>query len=385
MEQFLDCLQGELRRPPRTRPERQSAHGRLSAAFGEFGRTALGLEDRHLDLLLGGGLSDIGTQLARQARSFDSGVSVADLFQASRNAWTACGLQTLFGDEMRLTPAIFAYSMLYPYSDNYLDAPSVPSERKRKFNLRFGRRLAGEEVTPADEREAIIFRLVGLIEGQYLRERYPEVFASLLRIHRAQENSLLLLRKARACPEVDVLRLSFEKGGASVLADGYLAAGRLTAAQARFVFHWGVLLQLADDLQDVREDRRDGVLTLFSQAAGEEPLDALTNKTLHFGRGVMQSMHELPGPECEAMRQLIQRSCQSLVIRSAGEAEEFFTKGYLETLEAHSSFRFSFLKERRRRFARRRGLLVRLFEAFLAGDEDEPAFPLLPSSLMPQF
>jgi len=26
-----------------------------------------------------------------------------------------------------------------------------------------------------------------------------------------------------------------------------------------------------------------------------------------------------------------------------------------------------------------------LFEAFLAGDEDEPAFPLLPSSLMPRF
>jgi len=34
---------------------------------------------------------------------------------------------------------------------------------------------------------------------------------------------------------------------------------------------------------------------------------------------------------------------------------------------------------------RRRGAVSRLFEAFLEGDEDEPAFPLLPSSLMPRF
>jgi hypothetical protein len=26
---------------------------------------------------------------------------------------------------MRLTPSIFAYSMLYPYADNYLDDPST--------------------------------------------------------------------------------------------------------------------------------------------------------------------------------------------------------------------------------------------------------------------
>ena len=29
-------------------------------------------------------------------------------------------------------------------------------------------------------------------------------------------------------------------------------------------------------------------------------------------------------------------------------------------------------------------MLVRLFEAFLAGDDDEPAFPWLPSSLLPR-
>src|SRR5271165_4208926 len=95
MLQFLDSVQAELRRPPRNREERQSVHQRLTAAFSGFGRTALGLEDRHLDLLLGGGLSAVGTTLARQARRFDPKVSVADILQATRNAWTACGLQML--------------------------------------------------------------------------------------------------------------------------------------------------------------------------------------------------------------------------------------------------------------------------------------------------
>jgi hypothetical protein len=50
-----------------------------------------------------------------------------------------------------------------------------------------------------------------------------------------------------------------------------------------------------------------------------------------------------------------------------------------------SPFRFSFLSDRRRKFERHSGLMGKLFEAFLAGDPDEPAFPLLPSSLMPRF
>ena len=138
-------------------------------------------------------------------------------------------------------------------------------------------------------------------------------------------------------------------------------------------------------LQDVREDCRDGVLTLFSQLAGREPLDALTSRTLQFGRRAMLMLHQLPAADSLALRQLIQRSSLSIIIRSAGEAGEFYTPEYLRKLECHSPFRFAFLNERRAQFAKRSGMLVKLFESFLAGDEDEPAFPLLPSSFMPRF
>ena len=125
LEAFLDCVQSEMRHPPVNRADRTAMHQRLTAALTTFGRTALRLDDAQVALLLEGGLSSVGTQLARRARSFDPAVSVADIFQATRNAWTACGLQTLFGHPMELTPSIFAYSMLYPYTDNYLDDPAI--------------------------------------------------------------------------------------------------------------------------------------------------------------------------------------------------------------------------------------------------------------------
>jgi hypothetical protein len=380
MDHFLKSLEGELHHPPANRGERQAMHERLTAAFAEFGRTALNLDDRHLQMLLAGGFSTIGTAMARQARSFDPSVSVADIFQASRNAWTACGLQVLFGGSMCLSPSIFAYSMLYPYTDNYLDDPATPVETKRGFNHRFSRRLHGQGIAPEGNHEATIWRLVDLIESQYGRDRYPQVFESLLRIQAAQERSLRLLADGG-----DVLALSFEKGGASVLADGYLAAGTLLPEQARFVFNWGVFLQLADDLQDVQEDLLGGVRTIFSQAAGVEPLDGLTNRLMQFGGKVMMQMHDLPGVDCLPLRQLISRSCLSFLVRSAGEAGALYNAAYVAAIESLSPFRFAFLNDRRRRFARHSGMMAKLFEAFLAGDPDEPAFPLLPSSLMPRF
>lgn len=380
MDGFLKALEGELRRAPATRAERQAMHERLTAAFAAFGREALNLDDRHLQILLAGGFSSIGTEMARMARGFDAKVSVADIFQASRNAWTACGLQVLFGGRMCLSPSIFAYSMLYPYTDNYLDDPATPGEIKRGFNRRFRCRLEGQGIEPVGAHERIIWRLVETIESQYAREQYPQVYEGLLLIQAAQEKSLRLSREG-----VDVLPLSFEKGGASVLADGYLAAGTLTQEQERFVFNWGVFLQLADDLQDVQEDRRDGVRTIFSEAAGREPLDGLTNRLMQFGGRVMMQMHDLAGVECLPLRQLIARSCLSFLVRSAGEAGEFYTPAYVAEIERLSPFRFAFLNDRRRRFARHSGMLGKLFEAFLAGDADEPAFPFLPGSLMPRF
>jgi hypothetical protein len=105
---------------------------------------------------------------------------------------------------------------------------------------------------------------------------------------------------------------------------------------------------------------------------------------MQFARSVTQRMPRLPGLRFRALKDLIRKSSSSLLIRAAGEGAGLYTAGYLSSLETHSPFRFAFLNRQRREMAQRGTSLTKLFEAFLAGDEDEPAFPLLPGSLMPR-
>ncbi len=373
LEEFLKGIEGDLRRPPRTQAGRKALQERLTFAFERFGKGALDLKDDHLALLLNDGFSAIGTQMARWARRFDPSISPADIYQATRNAWTAGGLQMLLGREMRLTSAIFAYSMLYPYTDNYLDDMRVPTEEKRKFSARIKRRLSGEMIASNGEAEATLWKLFEMIERQYPRADWPQVYASLLAIHQAQENSLRQQRAPLSLGQGELLKLSFEKGGASVLADGHLAAGSLSYEEAQFLFGWGALLQLVDDIQDLRQDRRDGAVTIFTEAAGRIPLDELTTHTLSFGRKVMQRMELMP-VRCQPLKEMIQKSYISLLIWSAGGCPELFTGKYLAELETHSPFRFASVTARRKQLAKLTGPLTRLFEAFLADEKDQTAY-----------
>ena len=367
LDRYLEAVEAELRAAPRSWPGQAAAKERLIAAFRIFARQALDFEDRHLDLLLDGGFTETGKEFARAARLFDPSVSTGDVFQASRNAWTTNVLQIMLGLPARLTPAIFGYSMLYPCTDNYLDHPGVSKAHKHAFNRRFGARLEGGELAPAGRHEEQAWALVSLIESQYRRTEYPEVFASLCAIHRAQERSLELDRAAGAGAG-DLLEIIFEKGGASVLADAWLAAGTLAPSAAEFAFAWGVALQLGDDLQDVAADARDGIRTAFSEAAGREPLDAATNRAFHFGDRVLADLDGIGAAAPPAIKELIRTSFFMLLTGAVGEARQFYSTAYVRELERRSPFTFEFLQSRRRRFTRSRGILERLVGALSAWD-----------------
>ncbi len=374
LDECLAVIERESRKPPRTRMEREKTHARITNAFSRFASAALDLDDPALELLLRDGFSTIGSDLARKARQFDSSISMTDILQACRNAWTACGLQALFGNPMRLTAAIFAYSLLYPYSDNYLDEPRISESEKFSFSLRFRKRLSGESLDARDAREAAIWRLIEMIENQYLREDYPHVYRCLLAIHQAQHDSIRQLRDSVEPHNIDILRLSCAKGGTSVLADAYLGAGFLDQSEAGFAFAWGVLLQIGDDLQDLYDDLRRGSMTIYSQMVNHGPLDTLTNRTFHFARRVMARVDTFSNSP-KALRELLKSSSRSLLVRSAGNAGRFYSPAYLRQLERHSPFRFDFLEQRQERVAQRTRALAVLFEALLSENEHEPVFP----------
>jgi hypothetical protein len=281
---------------------------------------------------------------------------------------------------VELTTSILGYSLLYPYSDNYLDREDVSAEDKLRFSLRFRQQLRGEKLVALDARERVLAALIKLIEDQYPRESRGDVFDCLLAIHRAQEESIAQLRSPG---DTEVLRMSCAKGGSSVLADACLARGRMNEAESRFAFAWGILLQLGDDLQDVREDLRRGSVTLFSRAAAAGvPLDALAIQLLHFGEHVGAQMDRLPHGS-RMFKDLLKMSWRSLIIRAVADSQQFFSPVFLVEAERFSPFRFEFLRSRQDRLASRQGLYAMLFDAFLETRGEEEHGPLYMPAALP--
>ncbi len=361
---FLDAVLAETKRPPLAPTDREAAQRRIFEAFERFARTALDWEDRHIDILLSGGFGRAANEFVRKAKDFDAALRSQDIFQACRNVWVANGLQRLLGRPVRLTPAIFAYSLLYPYTDNYLDDPETGEETKRSFNGRLRSRLEGREVGPGNGRERRIFDLVAMIETEHDRARHPQVFESLLAIHESQVKSLGLLRSDRPVGEAEAVKIGLEKGGTSVLADGCLAAGLLAPGEIAFLFGFGAFLQLMDDLEDVEEDGRAGLQTVFSRSAGREPLDAVTDRTFRLGVAVLGGLDGFGVPDAEPLRELIRSSLVQGLVMSAGRFGRLYSRAYLRALEAHAPFRFSFHNRERRKLTRRRAAIGRLFESF---------------------
>jgi hypothetical protein len=369
-DEGLLAVEREAKRVPLTKAERLGTQDRITASFARFSATALDLQEPTIQILTHEFLP-VGTKLARWARRFDANLSMADIIQACRNAWTACGLQPLLGERVGITPSILGYSLLYPYSDNYLDSEDISTESKVLFSARFRQRLCGNQSLPQNSREAALWAMVQLIEGQYPRESYPQVFDCLLAIHHAQEESIAQVRNPGHCEDAELLRMSCAKGGTSVLADACLARGWLHNDENQFAFEWGVLLQLGDDLQDVREDMQRGAVTLFSRTAAlGHPLDNLVIQLLNFSHHVGNRMDRLSNGSA-ILKDLLKMSWRSLIVGAVANSHEFFSPKFLREAELSSPFRFEFLRARRERLTSRQGLYATLFDAFLEAPEVE--------------
>jgi hypothetical protein len=375
-----------------TRAGRLAAQERILAVFSEFATVALGLPDDAIDLITGIFLPT-GAEFARRSRQFDPELPMASIIQACRNAWTVCGLQPLLGETAGITPSIVGYSLLYPYTDNYLDAAGTSPAAKREFCVRFRQRLRGVMLLPAGSHEAAVWALVEMVEGQYPRAQFTQVFDSMLAIHQAQEESIAQLTKKstrlrlprliergwlrprlEGAPSAErILGISCAKGGTSVLADACLARGWVDDQESQLAFDWGALLQLGDDLQDVRDDLRNGSATLFTITASErEPLDAIVLQLLNFSERVGAEMDEFAHGS-PALKNLLRTSWRSLIIGAIANAREFFTPEFVREIESTAQFRFSFLAKRHKHVSRRKGLYANVFDILSESNEDAPA------------
>lgn len=284
--------------------------------------------------------SDAGDEFVRQASTFDADLNIEDVFQALRNLWIINSMQVGFDLPVRVTPSGLAYSLLYPYSDNYLDDPSVTQAGKLEFSRRFRQRLSGFACPVTSRLESKIWDLVEMVESEFPRSVYPDVYESLLAIHGGQEKSLRQHSHPGRWLQSDLLEISVEKGGTSVLADGYLAKGALSSEEAGFSFGYGVFLQFIDDLQDVQEDSSNGHQTLFTSAASKGTLDAMANRLHRFVDDVLDSFDPMVFNPSGTLTELVRRSCRVLILESIAMNPQQYSESFSRIAERHCPMRF---------------------------------------------
>lgn len=329
---LLDELAREIEDCPPRGPDREAWKGRVERRIRDFGERRLGWPASYRELVLGDEFYRSSLAFARRARQLDASLPPEDLCQAMRNVWIANSLQLLLGLPVECTEGVSAYSLLYPLTDNYLDDPTVSDPAKTAFNGRLGERLRGGTTRAMDSRESVAFRLVARIEAEWPRQSWPEVWESLLTIHRAQEASLLQ-HGSPGLDERQLLTLSIAKGAASVWADAALVAGRLDDGALRFAVGYGFALQLLDDLQDARADRAAGHRTLFSTALDHGPLDELVARLFHFVTAVVDHDSRFAAPQLAGVRDLIRRNCITLLVGAVAQDPSLCSSGFVHLLE----------------------------------------------------
>jgi len=308
------------------------------------------------------GLLESARKFFHMARDFDPDIPFSDIYQAGRNIITANLIQLLLGLPVETTPSLFAYSMLYPYTDNYLDDSNISLTSKKEFNQRFRERLLGKSIRPVNKHEKIVDSLIQMIEFEWDRNKFPMVYQSLLTIHSAQVKSLELVSSQISPFEKDILGITFEKGGTSVLTDGYLVAGELSIDQASALFGFGAFTQLMDDVEDISTDIQENRASLFSISAPFWKLDTICNRFLNFGRATIGNLGIFPGQFVPEVTCLINKCIDPMLLGSISLSVDYLSKSYSEALEGHMPIRFSRLKKQKEKLAKNSANLIQLVE-----------------------
>jgi hypothetical protein len=209
--------------------------------------------------------------------------------------------------------------------------------------------------------------MIERVETEFPRARYDDVHASLWAIHAAQARSLRQQAPAELTGR-EILSLSCEKGGSSVLADLYLVAGSATEEEERFAFGYGVFLQLLDDLQDVSHDLAAGHETLFTRAARCGVLDEPATRLARFMYDVLEAWPRPAHAQASDCRDLIRRNCVSLLVGAVADQPQRFSRGFRRAVFGQWPFSWRALRRLRRRAEQRFGKAAKALERATGSD-----------------
>lgn len=281
-------------------------------------------------------------------RAFDESLRPAQIWQTLRNYFIYAMILDMQGKEQHAGDPILAYSLLYPYTDNYIDDARITRQDKERYNRMIASKLKDEAVTPHNALEEKTCRLLDMILTAYEGSARKKITETLLTLLEAQNNSIR--QQKTPLTEAQILEISIRKGSTSVLADYLFAATDWREYEENFYLKFGFLLQLVDDLQDIEEDRNAGSQTLMTGAESRQQLEQYTNRLLWFSWHVIRDFE----PVNPGLKGFVLKHCVEISLLTAAANQQFFSREYLKALETYLPFSLDFLKKMKKQMLQSR-------------------------------
>lgn len=360
INEFIDLITLKLRNVPKDKDKVSLWGNEFKNDIKNFIKSADIFDSTDKEILCRDVIFKNTLEFIKEAISFDKEMKLIDIGQAMRNVWIMNIMQIVLEIDVTMTKSIFAYSMLYPYTDNLIDNEEISGEEKKGFNERLEKVIKGEEVEFYNEYEDKVWNLIRLIEEQYPREANEGVYKALLSIKRGQDKSLFQ-QTCKIPYEKDILGISIEKGGTSVLADGYLIKGNLNCDEIWFFFGYGFMLQICDDIQDVKKDSESGHMTILSQISSICDLDIIACKLMNLLNFLLDN-NNCFNNNGEKIKELIRKNCLLMVFIAIVKNKAYYSDDFITVLNPYMPWRESFIKKMDKKMAKNYNKIVNNLE-----------------------
>lgn len=343
VQEFSQRIKRKMQQKPKKKEQQKRWEQELEADFMDFmGREKIICLSQWMSQELLLDCKEETKHFLDRVRGFDETLGDEQIWQTLRNYFIYIMIVEMQGEKQNADDPILAYSLLYPYTDNYIDDEHILREEKERYNRMIALKLNGEAVFPQTVLEERTCRLLDMILNAYDGTARDRVAETLLRLLKAQNRSIEQ-QKSEASKE-QILEISISKGSASVLADYLFATDDWNEYEERFYLKFGFLLQLVDDLQDIEEDKKTGSRTLMTEAEGQRELEECVNRLLWFSRNAIIDFK----PRNPGLKNFVLKNCVDVALLAAAMNPQFFSEGYLTELEPYLPFSLKFLKNMNR-------------------------------------
>lgn len=282
-------------------------------------------------------------EFLRQVRAFAPEIGLEDIGQAIRNYIVFIMFKEIHQVPAPFSSAAFGYSMLYPFTDNYIDG-AISVQEKQQYNSMIRNQIRQAEVNPVSEHAQKTCQLLKMIETEFPAAEDRSMALLLEMMLDAQVDSLKQQSSEYMLSYEERLDISVCKGGLSVFIDRFLVKHPICEEDLEFYLGFGLYLQLADDLQDIEEDHSNGSQTIFTCNLQQEAVEHTINQLLQFVTDLVQQY-----AISKELKEFVLYASLQLIFTSTVKSKQYVSDFYLRKIEQYLPVSIRYYEESRQR------------------------------------